>query len=246
MANEIHIMMSVMDPFERSGFFCVFKPVGMTSHDVVAYVKRRLRLKKCGHAGTLDPAACGVLVLLANSATKLSQRAMGGEKRYRAQLTFGLRTDTGDVQGRVVERAPAAVDEHALRAALPEFTGDIMQRPPMASAVKVHGKRLYRHAREGQDVERPPRQVTVHALDIVDFMPHAQHPRAVLDIRCGAGTYVRSLAEDLAATLGTTAVTSFLLRMAVGPFLAENARPPSEISPLSAHELLLPPDFLDI
>lgn len=234
-----------MEPFEQSGFLNVFKPVGMTSHDVVAFVKRRLNARKAGHGGTLDPAACGVLVILLNGATKHSSRVMQGRKRYRFEMLFGLKTDTGDAQGKLLESNFAEFQASEIEAVLPRFTGEIMQTPPMASAIKVHGRRLYKSAFKGETVERPPRQVTIHSLELVDTHPRNSRTAALLDTQCGSGTYVRSLAEDIAAALGAVATTSFLLRSESGIFTAARAVPPQAVTPQSAPGLLIPPSALD-
>ena len=234
-----------MDPFPNDGFLNIFKPVGMTSHDVVGYIKWRIGAQKAGHAGTLDPAACGVLVVLVNKATKLSERAMQGHKCYRFEILFGVRTDSGNAQGRLLECTPAHVSADTLQSVLPRFTGEIMQMPPMASAVKVHGKRLYKSAHAGISVVRPSRQVTVNKLELVDFQDHEIRPRALLDMECSRGTYVRSVAEDLAAALETVATTTFLIRTAVGPFSVRTATPPGAVSRNTIIERLLPLDFLD-
>ncbi len=233
-----------MRQFSESGFLNVFKPVGMTSHDAVAYVRRALGRPKTGHAGTLDPAACGVLVLLINGATKLSSLAMACEKTYRAEMTFGLRTDTGDAQGEVVEERPGAVAIEQLQNALPRFMGKIEQVPPMTSAIKIDGKKLYELARKGKEIERPPRAVTVHSIEIIDFEPAPDFPRAVIEVKCSSGLYIRALVEDIAASLGSVAHTSFLIRSAVGPFAIEDSVVPGAVTMESAEARLRPMDLL--
>lgn len=235
-----------MGQFGESGFLNVFKPVGMTSHDAVAYVRRALGRPKTGHAGTLDPAACGVLVLLINGATKLSAVAMSCEKTYRAEMSFGLRTDTGDAQGEVVEERPGAVDIWQLREALPKFTGKIQQIPPMTSAIKIDGRKLYELARKGKEIDRPPRTVTVHSIEIIDFEDAPEFQRAVIEVKCSSGLYVRTLVEDIAASVGSVAHTSFLIRSAVGPFALEGAVTPDAITMESAEKFLRPMELLKV
>lgn len=208
------------------GFLNIDKPAGMTSHDVVAMLRRGLRPGKLGHAGTLDPLATGVLVLCVGRATRLSEYVMRGEKRYRAEVLAGVTTDTFDAEGRVVARRDASgLTRAAVQAALARFRGEIEQLPPMYSAVKQDGRKLYELARAGQTVERRPRRVTVRALELVEWDP----PRFTLDLRCSAGTYVRSLAHDLGEMLGTGAHLTALTRTASGAFLLEDAHAPQAI-----------------
>lgn len=222
----------------------MFKPPGMTSHDVVAYLRRRLRPSKLGHGGTLDPAACGVLVCLANKATKLSAQISACEKTYVAEALFGLRTDSGDLEGRAVETGSVSIAESDVMAALPGFTGEIKQIPPMASAVKVGGERLYKMSRRGIEVERKPRRVTVSRLELLRFAPHPERPRALLEIRCSGGTYVRALIEDIGRSLGVPATTAFIVRTAVGPFRIEESLAPDAFDSATAAERLLPIEFI--
>lgn len=229
-----------MAGFEESGFLNVFKPVGMTSHDVVAWARRTLRPLRVGHAGTLDPAACGVLVLLLNRATKLSDSVMRGRKEYRTEMTFGLSSSTGDVQGSVRQQPCPAITPEALIEVFPQFTGEIIQTPPMTSARKIGGKALYKLARQGIEIERPARRVTIHELSLVDFMPGPEYTRALIHIVCSHGTYVRTLAQDIAAALSASAVTTFLMRTRSGEFSAAQSVPPARITPENAAELLLP------
>ncbi len=201
------------------GVLLLDKPVGPSSSAVLQAVKRMLDARKAGHAGTLDPQASGLLPLLFGEATKFAQYGLEAPKGYVADVLLGVGTDTGDAEGRVTERKPAEVDDEALARALARFRGDIQQVPPMYSALKRDGRPLYELAREGTSVERAPRRVTVHALELIarDAL------RLRLRIRCSKGTYVRQLAVDLGAALGTVAHLAALRRTEVGPFRIEQA-----------------------
>lgn len=187
---------------------------------MVDIVQERARIKKVGHAGTLDPLASGVLVVCLGQATRLIDEIQKGAKSYSARFTLGCRSDTDDIDGEVEQIPDArqpALDE--IRRALPAFLGVIQQRPPAYSAVKVAGRRAYHLARKGHDVELKPRPVEIFRLDIVAYA----YPRLDLDVVCGSGTYIRSLGRDLAAAVGTTAVMSALTRTAVGPYRLSDA-----------------------
>lgn len=203
---------------EPFGVLNVLKPPGMSAHDVVGYVRRVVGTRRVGHGGTLDPAAAGVTTVAVGKATRLLQY-LRDDKAYRAEVVFGVATDTVDFEGRVTAEADASgLTREALEAALPAFRGRIVQRPPMASAVHVQGKRLYELARAGVQLaeeEIPTREVAVHELRLVEFVP-GERAIARLDVVCSAGTYVRSLAVDLGAALGLPAVLAFLLRTSAG------------------------------
>jgi tRNA pseudouridine55 synthase len=203
------------------GLFVVRKPVGISSFGVIRRARRELDIRKIGHAGTLDPLAEGVLVLGVGKATKLLTGLEGADKSYRATLRLGVRTDTYDSTGRVLEeRDPSGVTEEALSDALSRFRGEIQQVPPMFSAIKKDGETLYKLARRGIEVEREPRRVIVSRLELVDF----SHPLATIDLDCSKGTYVRSLVEDIGLALGVGANMTALVRTRVGPFGIEMAR----------------------
>jgi len=206
------------------GFLNVLKPPGMTSHDVVAWVRSRLGMKRIGHLGTLDPAAAGVLPLSLGRATRLFDHASGRDKAYRAEVVFGLQTDTLDAEGTIVASGDAAaLTEARLRSLLPRFTGEIEQVPPVFSAVSVGGRRLHRSARAGVQIAAPPRRVTVTRMDLVDFTP-GRRASALIDLVCTSGTYVRALADDLGKAAGCSAYLGFLVRTRTGRFtLAESA-----------------------
>jgi tRNA pseudouridine55 synthase len=226
----------------RSGILVLDKDAGPTSFDLVALVRRRLGVRRVGHAGTLDPAAAGVLPILIGEATKLMPYLADQDKEYRATVRFGLRTDTQDLTGRVLSEAdPSGLSEAWLQQASRRFVGAIDQVPPMYSAVHQGGRRLYELARQGVEVERRPRRVQVHAITVEAVTP----PTAVLRVVCGKGTYVRALVADLGDLLGCGAAVESLARLRVGPFRREEAVPVAELSTLSAAEAwakVQPPD----
>jgi tRNA pseudouridine55 synthase len=205
------------------------KPAGMTSHDVVARVRRLAGQRRVGHGGTLDPPATGVLVLALGRATRLLPFLPTEPKRYLAEVSFGTATDTLDATGTVTATAGAAgVDEASLRAALTGFVGPQLQVPPMVSAIKVGGERLYAKARRGEEVDRAPRPIVIHELELVGFSA-GERPRATLAVACSGGTYVRSLAADLGQALGTLAHLATLRRTAVGRFSERDAHTLGEL-----------------
>ena len=230
-----------------SGVLVVDKPAGPTSFDVVNRLRRALRAKKAGHAGTLDPAATGVLVVCLEEAVRLQQWLSDGDKAYRATIAFGAATETEDAEGRVVaEGDPAGITEEALRAALAGFVGALDQVPPMYSAVRVGGRRLHEAARAGQEVERAPRRVRIDSLELVSLEPWSPRPEpfdsgpvtraagrhAVVDVRCGKGTYVRTLAADLGRALGVPAHLAALRRTMASGFDLARAAPLAELEQL--------------
>jgi tRNA pseudouridine55 synthase len=205
-----------------SGILVLDKPLGLTSMTAVAAVRRRAGGVRTGHAGTLDPLATGVLVLALGRATRSIERLMATEKRYRTEIDLTAFTTTDDREGERTEVAAAAPpDEAAVRAALARFTGTIQQRPPAFSAMKVGGRRAYAAARKGTPMELAPRPVRVDAIEPVAY----RWPLVTLDIRCGKGFYVRSLARDLGVALGTGGHCASIRRTAVGPFTLDEARP---------------------
>jgi len=202
-----------------NGILNILKPPGMTSHDVVDFVRRTLAVARVGHTGTLDPGACGVLVVCLGVATRIVRFLMD-DKEYRAEITFGISTTTGDVFGEVIRRCDASyLTLEKLEAALSLFRGDIMQVPPMTSAIKVGGKKLYELARKGVEVERQPRPVKIYSLKVLWGQGWGTpHPRALLSISCSGGTYVRTLCADIGEKLGCGAHMSFLVRTKAGTF----------------------------
>jgi len=219
------------------------KPVGLSSAAALQVAKRMFEAAKAGHAGTLDPLASGLLPLLFGEATKFAQFALGSDKEYLAQIRFGVTTDTGDAEGKVLERRAVEVDDARLACALERFRGVIEQVPPMYSALKRGGRPLYSLARTGQSVARAPRQVTVYELELLERGEDLVRVR----LRCSKGTYVRQLASDLGAELGTGAHLAALRRTAVAGFRLERAVTLDELQAMSAaaRELcLLPADSL--
>jgi len=203
-----------------NGVVVIDKPGGLTSFDVVARVRRALGEKRVGHTGTLDPMATGVLPVCVGEATKLVPFLVGGDKEYEAELCLGVTTDSLDATGTVTSETNAAhVSRADVERALPGFVGTIQQRPPMHSAVRVDGQRLYKLAHQGLEIERQPRAVVVHAIELLGF----EAPRARLRVRCGKGTYIRSLARDLGERLGCGALVQRLRRTRVGPFTVDEA-----------------------
>jgi tRNA pseudouridine55 synthase len=206
------------------GFLLVDKPGDCTSHDVVASARRRTGIKKIGHAGTLDPMATGLLVLGLGRATRLLRFVQDSPKRYVATALFGVATDSLDAHGSVVSRDPMPVDELEVVSAMRRFTGAQMQVPPMVSARRIDGRRLYELAREGIEVEREARPVTIHSLELIDFAP-SDYPEVTFAVECSRGTYVRTLADDIARSLGGRAHLTALRRTANGGLDVADAEP---------------------
>ena len=206
----------------RSGILAVEKGPGVTSFQVVAHLRRLLRAPKVGHGGTLDPDATGVLPILVGEGTKLTPYLTALDKEYVATARLGVTTDTQDASGTVLRERPVpALDAAALAAALARFVGEIEQIPPMYSALHHEGRRLYELAREGAEVARQPRKVMVHAITL----EAVALPEVTFRVRCGKGTYVRTLAADLGEALGTGASLSRLVRTRVGPYHLDDAVP---------------------
>ena len=208
---------------DLDGVLVVDKPAGMTSHDVVAVVRRAAGQRKVGHTGTLDPDATGVLVVCLGRATRLVRFLQSGTKTYAATMVLGVETTSQDAAGEVVATHDASgVDESLVAKALGDLVGDIEQIPPMVSAVKVDGERLHAKARRGEVVERDPRPVTVHELHLTLFTPGTR-PEATFEVTCSSGTYVRTLANDAGAALGVGAHLRSLRRTANSGFAIEDA-----------------------
>jgi tRNA pseudouridine55 synthase len=211
------------------GFLLVDKPGGWTSHDVVAKVRGLAGTRKVGHAGTLDPMATGLLVLGLGRATRLLRFVQEAPKEYTARAQFGVGTDSLDADGTETERNPMPVSEEAVSAALTRFRGDIEQIPPMTSAIKIGGQKLYELARRGEEIERPPRSVHVFELELVDFAA-GDYPLVDLRVVCSSGTYVRTLADDIARALGGRAHLVGLRRTRIGALHVADANPMDELS----------------
>jgi tRNA pseudouridine55 synthase len=206
------------------GILLVRKPIGPTSHDVVAVVRRLAGTRRVGHGGTLDPFASGILPVFLGRATRIVEYHMGDRKRYRATICFGASSTTDDLEGEVTPAEGPAPDRAAMEAVLEAFRGTIVQVPPAYSAVKVAGRRAYALARAGKAPEIPPRLVTIDLLEIVAWdAADPDRPIAIVDVGCSAGTYVRAIARDLGAALGSAAYLGALERTVSGPFSVDDA-----------------------
>ena len=203
-----------------NGIICVNKPKDWTSFDVVAKFRGIARTKKCGHTGTLDPMATGVLPILLGNATKLSSLIPDSDKGYCAGFQLGVTTDTLDCTGTVLSSVPVQVSAQQLETALESFRGTISQIPPMYSAVQVNGRRLYDLARSGQTVERPSRTVTIHQLNLLDYDPKTGEGK--LEVFCSKGTYIRSLVDDLGKALGCGGMLTSLVRSQANGFILDD------------------------
>ncbi|MCC8077452.1 MAG: tRNA pseudouridine(55) synthase TruB [Oscillospiraceae bacterium] len=227
-----------------NGILLIDKPSGWTSMDVCARLRGALREKRVGHGGTLDPMATGLLVVFVGRATRAAEFAASDEKTYEARLRLGVVTDTQDTSGTVLERRPADVSPEQLEAVLPRFRGEIWQVPPMYSAVRVGGKRLYQIARRGGEAERAARRITIYSLRCTG----AADGDFVLDVRCSKGTYIRTLCHDIGAALGCGGAMSALRRERAGTFaLSEAVTLDAALAAAQAGEaarLLLPVDTL--
>jgi len=225
------------------GVLLLNKPVGITSNAALQKAKWLLNAKKAGHTGTLDPFADGLLPLCFGEATKFSAYLLDADKAYRAVMQLGVTTTTGDPEGEILATCEVDTNRAAIEAVLPRFIGDIEQIPPMHSALKHQGRPLYEYARAGIEIERPPRPVKIYAIELVE----CALPRVVIDVRCGSGTYIRTLAQDIGAALGCGAHLTALTRIAAGGFNLEQARTLADLDALDASQrpaLLLPADCL--
>ena len=222
-----------------SGFLNILKPPGMSSHDVVGYVRRVLHTKKVGHAGTLDPAAAGVLPVAVGTATRLIEYLEITDKTYRAEIKLGIATDSGDDTGKILTSQLdwSDFDMSTLEQVLQKFTGKIRQTPPAHSAIKINGQKACDLLRAGKDVEVPSREVTIYRLEL---LAHS-HDMLLIDCDCSKGTYIRSLCQDIGEALGVPATMAFLLRRRVGDFTAEDALTLEELAEAS-EQALLPAD----
>ena len=228
------------------GFINVLKPTGLSSHDVVDIVRRIFKQKRVGHAGTLDPAAAGILPVALGRAARLVEYMENADKSYRAEIAFGYATDTGDVYGDVIESipCPALPLEEKLRRVLGKFVGEIEQTPPAYSAIKVGGQRAYDLVRQGAAVEIPTRTVRIDRLELVHA--DAAHARILVDVDCAKGTYIRSLCTDIGAVLGLPATMRFLLRTRVGGFMLADSYTLEELAEVRETALCAPDTALDL
>lgn len=224
------------------GIIILNKPVGVSSHRCVGMVRKALNMKKVGHTGTLDPDASGVLPILAGPATRASDFLTMEDKRYRATILLGTKTDTLDMAGEVIEKKPVNVTGEEIRTTIAEFVGNIQQVPPMYSAIQVNGQRLYNLARQGIEVERKARDITIFSIDIEKI----ELPYVKIAVHCSKGTYIRTLASDIGDALGCGGCISELERTASGPFTLDSAITPEELATFAengeAEKALLPLD----
>ncbi len=209
------------------GFLSVYKPVGKTSHDVVAYFRKLLKIKKIGHTGTLDPFAEGVLPICIGNSTRLIEY-LPDDKAYLAFVQFGKATDSYDIEGNVIFQSDKKVAKEDVEQALKKFEGDIEQLPPIYSAIKVNGKKLYEYAREGKSVEIKPRKVTIYKIELKNF--DYDNQVAQVYVECSKGTYIRSIANDLGQVLGCGGYLTRLIRTKAGKFLLENSKKMEDFS----------------
>ena len=223
---------------ELSGILNINKPRGLTSHDVVDRVRELSGIRRVGHAGTLDPIATGVLVICLGRATRLVRFIMDSPKVYRATLRLGVSTTTHDAEGEVTREAPVNVTLEEIEEALKSFTGTIEQVPPLYSAIKVGGRRLYELAREGKEVNPPPRTVEIYRLEVVRW----DSPFLTLEVECSPGTYIRALARDLGDKLGCGAHVTELTRLRSGRFALEDAVTLEDLEGGKLKQFLLPPE----
>ena len=226
-----------------NGVINVYKEKGYTSHDVVAIVRKTLNIKKVGHTGTLDPDAEGVLPVCIGQATKLADYIMAERKSYTAEITFGAETTTQDASGDIIKEYEYTFDENRLREVIDTFKGEQTQVPPMYSAIKINGKKLYEIAREGREIERKARKITIYDIRIAEINPPN---KAIIEIDCSKGTYIRSLCSDIGNKLGWGAFMSSLTRTASGKFKLNEAVKLDELKNAAergeAETFIIPPD----
>lgn len=221
-----------------NGVINVNKPTGMTSQDVVTAIRKSLQIKSVGHAGTLDPLASGVLPILVSKGTRISKYLIDHDKEYIATLKLGTRTDTGDITGKVIEERAVptkSLEEENIKDILACFMGRQAQIPPMYSAIKVDGKKLYEYARQGEKVEVKPREITIYNIQLLNINVEAKE--IVYKVSCSKGTYIRTLCEDIARELGTVGTMSALVRTKAGSFTIENSIDLEKLVTLSKEEI---------
>lgn len=211
------------------GVINVHKPAGMTSSDVVVWLRKRLNTRKVGHTGTLDPGVNGVLPICIGKATRIAEYLTDQGKSYRAEITFGIVTDTQDAEGKVLQSMKPEITSEDFLRVIPQFVGLIRQIPPMYSAVRHQGKHLYDLARQGIEVERIPREVQIKRLELISWQPD-EYPKAIIEVDCSKGTYIRTLCLDLGEALGCGAHMSKLVRLSSGPFRIEESWTLEQIS----------------
>lgn len=217
------------------GIINVLKPAEMTSHDVVSFIRKNFNIKKVGHTGTLDPNAAGVLPICIGKATRVAEYFNDFNKSYRGEVTLGWNTDTQDKYGNVLETRDKKVTENEILEVFKNFKGDMKQLPPMYSAIKHNGKKLYELAREGKVIERKKRDITIYNIEI---LKNYENKRILFDVDCSKGTYVRTICNDIGERLGTLGHMSFLMRTKVGNFDIKTAYTLAEIAELKKKEML--------
>ncbi len=220
-----------------NGIIVINKPLGKTSHDMVYFVRRLTGIKKVGHTGTLDPSASGVLPVCIGNATKVCDLLTNADKMYRVSFVLGMTTDTLDADGEILTEQPVNLAEAEIKEAIFSFLGDITQIPPMYSAVKINGKKLYELAREGKSVERKERHVTIKNIDILDI--DLENYIVTMDVECSKGTYIRTLCEDIGIKLGVGAYVNTLERRKSGVFSIEDSFKLEELLKLKEERKLL-------
>ncbi|MDF2501040.1 MAG: tRNA pseudouridine synthase [Anaerosporomusa subterranea] len=220
-----------------TGVINLLKPPGMTSHDAVSFIRRTYGQKQVGHAGTLDPAAAGVLPIFLGKATRLVEYLTDDDKQYRAELRFGQETDSGDYTGSVTRTSDSIPSPEVVCHVLNSFLGQSQQIPPMYSAIKVGGRKLYELARQGIVLERKARSITIHSISLLQM----KDQNALFDVSCTKGTYIRSLCSDIGVRCGSAATMTFLLRTGVGCFSLQNAVSLEEIAH-APEQVVLPAD----
>ena len=218
-----------------NGIINVLKPSEMTSHDVVSFIRRTFNMKKVGHTGTLDPNAAGVLPICIGKATRVAEYFDDFNKSYRGELTLGSSTDTQDMYGVVLETSDKKVTEDEINAVFEQFKGDMKQTPPMYSAIKIDGKKLYELAREGKTIERTQRDITIYDIEI---LKNYNNERILFDVDCSKGTYERTICNDIGERLGTLGHMSFLMRTKVGNFCIKEAYTLDELEKLKEKDML--------
>lgn len=212
-----------------SGLLLVNKPSGITSFKVVSIIRKTLKVKKVGHCGTLDPLAVGLMiVLVGKSATKQQDKFMKQDKVYYAKIKLGIKTDTGDLEGQIISQSDFSnITLEQIKSVCNSFIGETEQEPPMYSALKVNGKKLYELARKGITVERKKRKITIYNIDVLSF----DGSEIEIRVKCSSGTYIRVLAQDIGTKLNTDATLSYLRREQIGPFSLDNAVSLENITP---------------
>lgn len=221
------------------GIININKPEGMTSHDVVNAIRRKIKGTKVGHTGTLDPMAAGVLPVCLGQATRITEYMQSDDKKYRCEMTLGIESDTQDIWGTIIDTRPVNVEKEAILEAFKSFRGTIFQTPPIYSAIKVNGKKLYEYARKGQTVEIKSRQVEIYDISVLNI----EKDKVLFDVSCSKGTYIRTLCHDIGGILGCGAVMSKLMRTKSGRFTIEDAIAFEDLDNLDISQYIFPIDY---